>query len=88
MKIEVGDDYRKMRLDLFSRDQVGNNTGRHEMGANHDMRFIFQDKFNQWLGIQMIQHVSHAVGAPRFITGLVPPAKKIGCGLHQFQIKL
>ncbi len=79
VKIEVGHDNRKLGLQLFSRDQVGNNPGGHEMGADGDVRIEGADKSDQRFGVEPVDHVPHGIRSPGFITGLVPPSEKVGC---------
>src|ERR1700733_14217070 len=77
-----------MRVQPVFGDKVRNDSRRHEMRADGDMRIEFVNKFYQGPGVQPIEHQPHAIGFPRFIALLVPPAEKIRSRLHQTSIKL
>src|ERR1700757_941928 len=77
-----------MRIQPVFGDKVRNNSGRHKMRADGDMRIEFPNKFYQGPGIQAIEHQPHAIGLPWFIALFVPPAEKVWRGLYQTCVQL
>src|ERR1700730_7716904 len=88
MKIQVGNDNRKVSIQNSLCDQMRNNTGRHEMRADGDMRIEFADELHQRTGIQTVEHKAHAVGLPRFVALLVPPSEEFRSVLDQACVEL
>ena len=88
MKIKVRHHDRKLGLDLFLGDEMGNDLGRHEVGANCDIRLQFGNQANKGPGIQPIEKKPHLVRFPWLITPLIPPPQQSGGILYQSQIKL
>src|ERR1700746_582376 len=77
-----------MRVQQTLGYQMGDNAGRHEMGADRDVRVELPDEFDQGSSVQPVEHQAHAVRFPRFIALLIPPTEEFWCGLHKARIEL
>src|SRR5580704_17635782 len=87
-KTEVVHYNREMGVQEIFRDQVRDNSGRHEMRADGDMRFELAYELHQGAGIEAVQHEAHTVGLPRYIAFLVPPTEEFRSGLDQTCVEL
>jgi hypothetical protein len=88
VKIQIGHNDGKVRVEEILRNQMRNDSGRHEVCANGDVRIELPDKLDEWTGIKAVEHETHPVGFPRFIALFVPPTEEIRRILNQASIKL
>src|SRR6516164_2552818 len=88
MKIQVCYDNREVSIQQILCYQMRNDAGRHEMGADRDMRIELTNELYQGTRVQTIEHEAHAVSFPRFIALLVPPSEEFRSVPDQARIKL
>ena len=77
MEMKIRDHHPQPRIEFPVGNKPGDDTGRHEMRAENDIRFEFPHQIDERQSLGQIDQQAPLVGDPRVVARLIPPAQKL-----------